>query len=35
MSTFNQENECNYTILYPGIVFEYVDDAVIISFDDE
>ena len=35
MSTFNQENQGNYTILYPGIVFEYIDDAVTISFDDE
>ena len=35
MSTFSQENEGNYTILYPGIVFEYIDDAVTISFDDE
>lgn len=35
MSTFNQENEGNYTILYPGLVFEYGDNAVTIAFEDD
>ena len=35
MSTFNQENEGNYTILYPGLVFEYSDNVVTIAFEDD
>ena len=35
MSTFNQENQGNYTILYPGLVFEYSDNVVTIAFEDD